>query len=147
MRLLIRLLLVVAGLAPGSLFAQNRPQPVDSAFTEPDQELNSFSGQFKDIHRLSATLRGVRAADKTTYWVSADNRHLAAYQAGKRLWVTNVVVPFKAEIPAARIRSLSLATESIFVSLGKRGFAEVDRKTGRITNRYFDRDPNNSVAD
>ncbi len=147
MRLLIRFLLVVAGLSPGALFAQNKPQPADSTFTEPDQELDLFSGRFKGIHHLSATLRGVRAADKVTYWVSADNRHLAAYQAGKRLWMTDVVAPFTAEIPAARIQSLTLATEIIFVSLGKRGFAEVDRKTGRITGKYFDRDPNHSVAD
>ena len=147
MRLLIRLLLVAAGLAPGLLFAQHKPQPADSALTEPDQELDLFSYRFKGIHYLSATLRGVRAADKVTYWVSADNRQLAAYQAGKRLWMTNVVAPFAAEIPTARIASLILTTEIIFVGLGKRGLAEVDRKTGRVTGKYFDRDPNNLVAD
>ena len=147
MQLLIRVLLVVAGLTPSLLLAQNRPQPADSAFTEPDQELDSFYGQYEGIHYLSATLRGVRAANQTVYWVSADNRHLAAYQVGKRLWITDVGAPFTAEIPTARISSLTLSTELIFVSLGKRGLTEVDRKTGRVTSKYFDRNPNHLLAD
>lgn len=139
-------LLLGAALLPGPLLAQ-KPVLADSTYTEPDQELADFSGRFNGIHRITAKLRGVRGANKTVYWVSADGRQLSAFQAGKRLWTTDVVAPFRAEIPTARIASMALASNLIFINLGPRGMAEVDRKTGRISGKYFDRDPTNLVAE
>jgi hypothetical protein len=118
-----------------------------STHTEPDQELDEFSGRYPKLHVFSARLRGVRAAHETTYWVSSDGRQLAAYQAGKRRWLLDVVASFQGEIPAAHIVSLVLAADILFVNLGPRGMAEVDRKTGRIVATYFDRDPQHLVAD
>jgi len=139
-------LLIWAALLPGPLLAQ-KSLPADSTSTEPDQELDDFSGRFKGIHRITAKMRGVRGASKTVYLVSVDGRQLSALRANHLLWTTNVVAPFKAEIPAAHIASLVLSSDILFVSLGKRGFAEVDRNTGKIIGKYFDRDPNNLVAE
>ena len=140
-------LLLAAALLPAPLLAQTHPSPADSTLTEPDQELDHFSGRFNGMHHITTKLRGVRAANKTVYWVSADGQELSAFQAGKHLWTSKVVVPFKAEIPAARIASIALATNIIFVNLGPRGMAEVERKTGQISGKYFDRDPNNLVPE
>ena len=141
MRLITCLLLALV--LPGRSPAQNLLQTPKANLTEPDQELDLYGGKFKSIHLISAKMRGVRAANQTTYWVSADNRHLAAYQAGKSLWLAKVVVPFKAEIPTIRIHSLVLSSKLIFVRLSPRGMAEVDRKSGRIVARYLDRDLHN----
>jgi hypothetical protein len=138
--------LVGAALLPTPLLAQ-RPLPIDRALTEPDQELDDFSGRFGGIHRMTTKLRGVRGNRQTVYWVSASGQQLSAYQAGKLLWTSNVVAPFRAELPAARIASLVLSSRIIFVSLGKRGSAEVDRNTGQIVSKYVDRDPNEIVAE
>jgi hypothetical protein len=146
MRFLTQIALLLA-LLPIPLLAQTRPAPADTTRTEPDQELDHFSGRFRGLHRITARLRGVRAAANTVYWVGADGRHLSAFQAGKLQWATDVVAPFRAEIPAARIASMALASNIIFVNLGKRGMAEIDRKTGQIVGKYFDRDPNNLVAE
>ena len=140
-------LLLIAALLPAPLLAQTRPSPADSTLIEPDQELDNFSGRFNGMHHITTKLRGVRAANKTVYWVSVDGRQLSAFQAGKHLWTTDVVAPFKAEIPAARVASMALATNILFVNLGPRGMAEVDRKTGQISGKYFDRDPNNLVPE
>ncbi|MVN75572.1 hypothetical protein GO988_04460 [Hymenobacter sp. HMF4947] len=142
-----RLLFLAALELPVFAPAQTRPALADTTRTEPDQELDNFSGRYHGIHVLSAQLRGVRATNKTVYWVSANGRQLSAYQAGRRLWLVDVVTPFRAEIPAAHIASLVLASNIIFVKLGRRGMAEVDRSTGRIVAKYFDRAPTNLVAD
>jgi hypothetical protein len=138
--------LIWATLLPTSLLAQ-KPLPINRTFTELDQELDDFSGRLAGIHRITAKMRGVQGANQTSYWVSADGQQLSAYQAGKLLWTNSVAVSFKAGIPAARITSLVLSSRIIFVSLGKRGSAEVDRNTGRIVSKYFDRDPTNTVAE
>ncbi|RZL02294.1 MAG: hypothetical protein EOO62_22740, partial [Hymenobacter sp.] len=126
-----RLLLLAALGLPFAALSQARPALTDTAHTEPDQELDDFRGRYEGIHTFSPQMRGVRAANKTVYWVSSDGQQLSAYQDGKQLWLTEVVVPFKAEIPDAHIKSLALASAIIFVNLGPRGMAEVDRKTGR----------------
>jgi hypothetical protein len=141
------LLLLGALALPLTVRSQTRPALTDTTHTEPDQELDGFSGRYPKIHVFSAQLRGVRAAHETTYWVSSNGRQLSAYQAGKRRWLLDVVAPFQSEIPAAHVASLVLASDIIFVSLGPRGMAEVDRKTGRIVAKYFDRDPQHLVAD
>jgi hypothetical protein len=143
----IKATLVVALLLPAALRAQTRPVAADTARTEPDQELDHFGGGFKGIHVITAGLRGVRGTSRTVYVVGRDNRQLSAYQAGKLLWTTNVAGPFLAEIPTVRIASLVLITELLFVNLTPRGMAEVDRKTGQISGKYFDRDPHNLVAE
>ncbi|AMR26852.1 hypothetical protein A0257_06855 [Hymenobacter psoromatis] len=141
-------LLLAVLLLPGRLLAQRPPQTFNSpGHTEPDQELDGFSGKFKSIHLISASVRGVRAAGQIVYWVSADRRRLSAFRAGSLLWCTDVVAPFQAEIPAVRIHSLVLSSELLFVSLGRRGLAEIDRKSGHVAGRYFDRDPNNLRAE
>ena len=147
MHSIIQVALVTALLEPAAALAQNRPAPADTTLTEPDQELDNFSGRFNRIHRITTKLRGVRATNRMVYWVSADGRQLSAFQAGKRLWATNVAASFKVEIPAARIATITLASTIIFVKLGPRGMAEVERKTGRISGKYFDRDPTNLVAE
>ena len=140
-------LLAALLLPPAALLAQIRPVVADTARTAPDQELDNFNGGFAGTHVMTASLRGTQGANRTYYVVGADGRQLWAYQTGKLLWATDVVAPFLAEIPAARIASLVLSTNLLFVSLGPRGMAEVDRKTGRIGAKYFDRDPTNLVAD
>ena len=139
--------IILAVLLPTPLLAQTRPSPADSTLTEPDQELDQFSGRFNGMHHITPRLRGVRAANKTVYWVSADGRQLVAFKAGKQLWATNVAAPFKTELPTAHIVSMVLASNIIFVNLGPRGMAEVDRETGRISAKYFDRDPNHLAAE
>jgi hypothetical protein len=146
MRSLTQAALLVA-LLPASLLAQTRPAPAAATRTEPDQELDHFSGGFKGIHVITPTMRGARGSKRTAYVVGRDGRQLAAYQAGKLLWATNVARPFLVEIPAVRIASLVLITDLLFVNLAPRGMAEVDRQTGRIVGRYFDRDPTNLVAE
>jgi len=147
MRSFIQAALVATLLVPATARAQSRPLLTDTTATEPDQELDNFSGGFNKIHRITGKLRGVRAANKIVYWVSADHRHLSAFQAGKLLWTTDVVSPFKEEIPTAHISTVILASNILFVSLGERGMAEVDRKTGQVVARYFDRDPNHLMAE
>jgi len=134
-------------LLPASLLAQTRPVPADTMRTEPDQELDHFSGGFKGIHVITPTLRGARGANRTAYVVGRDGRQLSAYQAGRLLWTTDVAGPFLVEIPAVRIASLVLITDLLFVHLAPRGMAEVDRQTGQISGKYFDRDPSNLVAE
>jgi hypothetical protein len=142
-----RAAILVALLLPAALRAQTRPVAADTTRTEPDQELDHFSGGFKGVHVITPTLRGARGANRTAYVVGRDGRQLSAYQAGKLLWTINVAAPFLVEIPTVRIVSLVLITELLFVNLSPRGMAEVDRKTGQISGRYFDRDPNNLVAE
>jgi hypothetical protein len=88
-------LLLVALVGPMAALSQTRLVPVDTTYTEPDQELDNFSGRYHQLHIFSAQLRGVRAAHQTVYWASPDGRHLSAYQAGKRQWVVDVVAPSK----------------------------------------------------
>lgn len=142
-----RLLLLTALGLPVSALTQTRPALTDTTRTEPDQELDNFSGRYNKIHIFSGRLRGVRAANNTVYRVSVDGRQLWAYQASKQLWFIDVVTPFRAEIPSAHIASIALASTLIFVNLGPRGMVEVDRKTGQIMAKYFDRDPRKLVAD
>jgi hypothetical protein len=139
-------LLIWAALLPAPLLAQ-KTLPTDSTSTEPDQELDDFGGRFKGIHRITTKMRGVRGAGETVYLVSADGRRLSAFRENKLLWATNVMAPFKAEIPAGRVSSLVLSSHILFVGLGKRGSAEVDRRTGRIVSKYVDRDPSNLAAE
>jgi hypothetical protein len=147
MRFVTQIGLLATLLLPAGLLAQTRPVLADTARTEPDQELDDFSGGFAGTHVMTASLRGTRGAKRTYYVVAADGRQLWAYQAGKLLWATDVAAPFLAQIPAARIASLVLSSNLLSVNLGPRGMAEVDRKTGKIGAKYFDRDPANLVAD
>ena len=140
------LLLAALGL-PTSKQSQTRPARATATRTEPDQELDDFRGRYKGIHRFSARLRGVRAAGQTVYWVSSNSEQLMAYHANKQVWSTSVVAPFRAEIPTAHIASIVLTSNIIFVRLGRRGMAELDRKTGHLVAKYFDRDPHNLKAD
>ena len=133
-------LLVWATLLPVPLLVQ-RPLPLDSVSTEPDQELDDFSGRFKGIHRITVKMRGVRGTSKTVYLVSADGRRLSAFQADKLLWESNVAAPFKNRSSAASISSLVLSSHILFVGLGKLGSVEVDRRTGKIVSKNLDRDP------
>jgi hypothetical protein len=138
---------ILVALLPAGLRAQTRPVTADTARTEPDQELDNFSGGFKGIHVITTSLRGTRGANRTAYVVARDGRQLSAYQAGKLLWTSNVAGPFLVEIPTVRIVSLVLITDLLFVNLSPRGMAEVNRKTGQVSGKYFDRDPNHLVAE
>lgn len=125
-----RLALAAALLIAAPLAAQQRPS---SARTEPDQELDGFSGGYAGIHKISARLRGVRGADSTLYWVSVDGRRLTAYQRGRQLWQANVTQAFAAVLPNAVIDRLVFASNVVFVFTAKSGHAEVDRATGKVS--------------
>jgi hypothetical protein len=126
-----RLALAAALLTTAPLAAQQRLPSY--ALTEPDQELDSFSGGYAGIHKISARLRGVRGADSTLYWVSADSRRLTAYQRGRQLWQANVTQAFAAVLPNAVIDRLVFASNVVFVFTAKNGHAEVDRATGKVS--------------
>jgi hypothetical protein len=124
---------LLAGLvaASATLAAQ---QPVyNLALTEPDQELDDFSGGFTGLHRFSAKLRGVRGMDNTVYWVSADSKHLTAYKRGRQVWQTDVSRAFTKLLPSAKVDRLALSSNVIFVMTTGRGHAEIDRTTGSIS--------------
>jgi hypothetical protein len=78
-----RLMLAMMLLAADPVAA--RQSAYNYNLTEPDQELDDFSGRYAKIHKISARLRGVRGADSTLYWVSPDGHLLTAYRRGKRL--------------------------------------------------------------
>jgi hypothetical protein len=109
------------------------PQPAyNLALTEPDQEMDNFSGKFPGMHRFTSRLRGVRGLHSTLYWVSADGKQLLAYKQGKRIWRTNVSQSFVRLLPCARIDHIVLTSKVIFVMTTGRGHAEIDRATGLI---------------
>ena len=103
------------------------------ALTEPDQELDGFTYRYAGIHRFTSRLRGVRGADSTIYWVSADSKHLTAYKRGHKLWQANVSRAFAKLLPDAKISHLVLSSGVIFLSTTGRGHAEIDRETGSIS--------------
>lgn len=74
MHCIMQAALVAALLGPTAALAQNRLSPADTILTEPDQELDNFSGRFNCMHCITRKLRGVRAANKTVYRVSVDGR-------------------------------------------------------------------------
>ena len=117
--------------ASATLAAQ---QPVyNLALTEPDQELDGFSGRFAGNHRFSAKLRGVRGTDSTLYWVSADGKHLTAYKQGRKLWQADVSRAFAKLLPNTKLNGLVLSSGVVFIFTAGRGHAEVDRATGSIS--------------
>jgi hypothetical protein len=130
---------------PSTGFAQLPPQtrPYDPGQVELDQELNHFNATatFKSIHRISAQVRGVQAADKVVYWVSPDRTVLSAYQGEQQLWHLNVRHAFEPTLAQAQIRSLVLSQHVLFVSVQQGGFAEVDRRTGNLTHKTIDLQP------
>jgi hypothetical protein len=125
-----RLVTAMTLLASGPLLAQ---QPSYSySLTEPDQELDDFSGGYAKIHKISASLRGVRGADRTLYWVSPDGRLLTAYRRGKRLWQINLNQFFAHLIRDVKVDKLVFSSNVIFVFTAKGGHAEIDRTTGKV---------------
>ncbi len=110
------------------------------ALTEPDQELDGFSGGYAGIHRISARLRGVRGADSTLYWVSPDGQRITAYRRGQQLWQANLTQAFAAVLPGAVIDRLVFASNAIFVFTAKGGHAEVARDTGKISTTGVDQE-------
>lgn len=118
-------------LAARPLLAQQLPHAHN--LTEPDQELDGFSGGYAKIHRISARLRGVRGADSTLYWVSPDGRQLTAYKRGQRLWQAHVSQAFAHVLSGAKIDKLIFSSNVVFVSTAKGGHAEIDRATGKVT--------------
>ena len=141
MKFLLRLCLLVAAtlLLPRWGQAQARPLSPDDARTEPDQEMDLYgTPQYNTIHYITPAIRGVVAVDNVVYWVSPNGRQLTAYRNGHHKWTTDVVAPFKSDLPAASIQTLTLSTGYVFVSLGLRGVAAVDRRNGRVTSKYLD---------
>ncbi len=110
------------------------------ALTEPDQELDGFSGGYASIHRISARLRGVRGADSTLYRVSLDGQRLTAYQRGHRLWQANITQAFATILPGAVIDRLVFASNVVFVFTAQGGHAEVARDTGKISATGVDKE-------
>ena len=124
-----KLALVMMLLATRPLLAQQLPYA--NSLTEPDQELDNFGGGYASIHKISAQLRGVRGADSTFYWVSADGRQLTAYKRGQQLWQANMNQVFARVLTSVRIEKLIFASNIVFVSTTKGVYAEIDRKTGK----------------
>jgi hypothetical protein len=124
-----RLMLVML-LVAGPVAAQQSGYSYN--LTEPDQELDGFSGGYAKIHKISARLRGVRGADSTLYWVSPDGHLLTAYRRGKRLWQTNINQHFAYLIRDVKIDKLVFSSDVIFVFTAKSGHAEIDRLTGKV---------------
>lgn len=129
--LTLRPSLLTTLLAISATLAAQQPA-YNLALTEPDQELDDFSGKFAGLHRFSARLRGVRGADSTLYWVSADNKHLVAYKRGRRLWQADISRAFVKLLPSAKIDRLALSSEYIFLLTTGRGHAEINRATGSV---------------
>lgn len=121
--------LLLAATTP--LAAQQRPP--SRALTEPDQELDGFSGGYAGIHQISARLRGVRGADSTLYWVSQDGRQLTAYKRGQQLWQANLTKAFATTLPSALIDKLVFSSNVVFVFTAKGGHTEVNRATGKVS--------------
>lgn len=139
MKLVVRVFLGAALLLPGLGQAQTRPLSPDDSRTEPDQEVDLYgTPQYNTIHYITPAIRGVVAMHDVVYWVSPNGRQLIAYRDGHRKWSTDVVAPFQKDLPAASIQTLTLSTGYVFVSLGLRGVAAVDRRNGRVTNKYLD---------
>lgn len=111
--------MTLAALLPPELLLAQQRQHYNYKLTEPDQELDGFSGGYAKIHKLSAQLRGVRGANGTIYWVSVDGSRLSAYQNNKLLWQTNVAKPFQAVIHQAKVTSLIFTFNIIFVRVSE----------------------------
>ncbi|WP_151089206.1 hypothetical protein [Hymenobacter baengnokdamensis] len=129
------ILAILLGL-PDALLAQQLP--FDLTLTEPDQELDDFTYQFVGIHKMSPQLRGVRGADNTVYWVSANSQQLTAYQQGKQLWQVAIGQTFQQTMRGAIVTKLIFCSTVVFVSVGSHGQAEIDRKTGAIISAGTD---------
>ena len=135
---LIALLAVgyMALLSPAAVAQQVPPLPYANIQVEPDQEsspLGVATDDFKAIHRLSPTVRGVRGADGVVYWVSPDNRVLTAYCGPQQLWQTPIAEAFRSKLKDPQIERLIFASNVIFVVVGKKGFIEVNRQTGSLS--------------
>ena len=135
---LIALLAVgyLALLSPAAVAQHASPLPYATTQVEPDQEsspLGVATDDFKAIHRLSPTVRGVRGADGVVYWVSPDNRVLTAYRGPQQLWQTPIAEAFRSKLKDPQIERLIFASNVIFVVVGKKGFIEVNRQTGSLS--------------
>ena len=106
------------------------PAPYDVRLTEADQELDY--SRFEGIHRISARVRGVRGLGGTLYWVSADGQRVTAYYQGRQQWQATVGQAFRVRLPHARVTKLILCSNTVFVDFGARGYAELNRQTGRV---------------
>ncbi|MCI1186441.1 hypothetical protein MON38_03365 [Hymenobacter sp. DH14] len=83
----------------------------------------------------SAQVRGMKAlSDGKVYWVSSDNRQLLAYQGNRLAWKTDVVGACPTVVGPRAIRKVTLGTQTIFVRVGERTFAEVNADTGKVTS-------------
>lgn len=122
------------------------PLPYANTQVEPDQEsspLGVATEDFKAVHRLSSTVRGVRGADGMVYWVSPDHRVLTAYRGAQQVWQTPVADAFRSQFKDPKIEQLIFASNTIFVVVNKKGFIEVDRQSGSVspTTVYSDSEP------
>ncbi|MGI4834694.1 MAG: hypothetical protein ACRYFK_14660 [Janthinobacterium lividum] len=120
---------LLLALSSGHAPAPARPAaPYPVRLTEADQELDY--ARFGGIHCISARVRGVRGLGGTVYWVSADGQRITAYRLGHRLWQTAVGPRFQRRLPHARVTKLILCSNTVFVDVGPRGYAELNRQTG-----------------
>lgn len=132
--------------SPAAVAQPASPLPYANTQVEPDQEsspLGVATDEFKAIHRLSPTVRGVRGADGVVYWVSPDNRVLTAYRGPQQVWQTPVAEAFRSQFKDPQIEQLIFASNVIFIVVNKKGFLEVDRQSGSVspTSVYSDAAP------
>ncbi len=75
-------------------------------------------------------------------WVADDNQSLAAYKGEQLLWKTNIASTYPEIIGSREIRAVvsDSPVAVIFVVVGERTFAEVDRNTGKVTSVDVQRD-------
>ena len=125
-----------AVLASAAVAQQASPLPYANTQVEPDQEsspLGVATEDFKAVHRLSSTVRGVRGTDGVVYWVSPDHRVLTAYRGAQQVWQTPVANAFRSQFKDPKIEQLIFTSNVIFIVVNKKGFIEVDRQSGNVS--------------
>ncbi len=135
---------VAAGLfalPPAAIFArQSGPLPYATTQVEPDQEMSPIgvaTDEFKGIHIISTRVRGVRGANGVVYWVSSNKEILSAYQGEHLLWRLNVAKAFTPALSQPQIKKLIFCSNTVFVTVNKKGFAEVNRQTGSLGHKMM----------
>ncbi|HEX8328818.1 MAG TPA: hypothetical protein VF629_14855 [Hymenobacter sp.] len=89
----------------------------------------------------SPEVRGMKAlADGKVYWVSTDGQSLMAYQANRMVWKADVVAACPAVVGERKIHKVVLGSNTVFVRVGDRTFAEVNTVTGKITPANVQKD-------
>ncbi|SMB90093.1 hypothetical protein SAMN00120144_3277 [Hymenobacter roseosalivarius DSM 11622] len=134
---IIGFLILTRLLLPVTLVAQKKQVlPYDMRLVKQEPPVESLEKE--PSFTVLPQVRGMKGLDGIILWVKADRKLLAAYQNDKLLWETNVVDActhlsgFEGP-PIIRMVVSQSPVAVIFVQVGKNGFVEVDRKTGKVS--------------